>query len=267
MKIMFLGTGSIIPEPRLNGGVARSYTGILVKVGDEYLLFDVGPGVLQKMIERGYDITQKPDRLFITHYHMDHNADYAPLVKARCFIPKTGAVGVGKNLRVYGPTRLKEFSKNVFEDTERWSYMGRDLRYKKVVTLKEVDSGLVEETENWKVTCIPVEHYDGVAFRLDAGGKSFVYSGDMAYDENISKIGKGADLVAIECSYPDRETLKGKHLCPEDIAKLAEKGNFKRIVLTHMYPQCNGREKEMIAKIGKPGRKTVAAFDGMEIEI
>ena len=29
------------------------------------------------------------------------------------------------------------------------------------------------------------------------------------------------------------------------VAKLAKMGQFKTIVLTHMYPICNGREKEL----------------------
>jgi len=41
MKITFLGTGSIIPNPNQNK--KRSYSSILVEIENDKLLFDIGP--------------------------------------------------------------------------------------------------------------------------------------------------------------------------------------------------------------------------------
>ncbi len=246
MKITFLGTGSIIPSPKSGKKPVRSYSAIFVEVGQDTLLFDIGPGTLTKMQQIGIDTRYHPRHLFITHYHIDHCQDYIGLVKGRRFDPKTGKVTVGAPLKVYGPVDLKEWNNDIFQKTKRWGYMSGNPSYGKVVHLKEVHSGLIEETSAWKVSCIPVEHYDGVAFRLDSGGKSFVYSGDMVYDENIAKLGSDADIAAIECSFSSHETLLGKHLCPEDVGKLASMGRFKKTILTHLYPQCEGREKDMV---------------------
>ena len=56
-----------------------------------------------------------------------------------------------------------------------------------------------------------VDHGNGIAFRVDANKKSFIYSGDMAYDENICSLGKNADLVTIECFFPDKKSLYGRN--------------------------------------------------------
>jgi len=123
--------------------------------------------------------------------------------------------------------------------------MNRELNYKKVSNLKEVKSGVVIEKKNWKVSCCPVTHAGGIAFRVDSNKKSFVYTGDMTYDERISVLGKKADMVAIECSFPNKRSLKGNHLEPTMVAKLAKIGQFKKVALTHMYPICYGKEKEI----------------------
>lgn len=268
MKITFVGTGSIIPNPKIKGKHLRSYSAVYVEIGKDTLLFDIGPGTLTKLQQMGIDTRIYPSHLFITHYHIDHCQDYISLVKGRCFNLKTGKVGKGRSLKVYGPPDLVSWSLDLFEKTKRWSYMKNALPAFDVLSLKETKSGLVEQTGSWKVSCLPVKHYDGVAFRLDAEGKSFVYSGDMVYDENLAILGKNADLVAIECSFPDRESLQGLHLCPEDIGKLAKLGNFKKVILTHMYPQCEGKEEEMIKNIESiSSAKTKASHDFLQIEL
>ncbi len=47
MKITFLGTSSIIPNPSQNK--KRSYSSILVEIENDKLLFDIGPGTLTKL--------------------------------------------------------------------------------------------------------------------------------------------------------------------------------------------------------------------------
>ncbi|MBI3619612.1 MBL fold metallo-hydrolase [Candidatus Roizmanbacteria bacterium] len=269
MKITFLGTGSIMPDPRKKGQAFRSYASLFIELKKETLLFDIGPGTLTKMQQMGHDTRLHPDYLFISHYHIDHCQDYIALLKSRLFDIKTGKIGKGKGISVYGPAHLREWSDDLFRKTERWRYMAGMLQVDKVLDMHEVATGRILEKKSWRVSCLPVRHYDGVAFRLDAEGKSFVYSGDMGYDENLSILGKNADLVAVECSFPDRRTLRGGlHLCPQDIAKLANLGRFKKVALTHMYPQCSGREQEMARYIEKNSPSTVIVTkDGRQIEL
>jgi len=244
MKITFLGTGSIIPNPHQSR--QKSYSAILIEIDNDKILFDIGPGTLTKLQLLGINTQLYPNYLFISHFHIDHCLDYIALVKSRNFNEITSHVGKGKLIHVFGPPGLKKWNKDIFQQVQKWSYMSKELSFKKITNCKEVKSGLVIKKKNWKVTCCPIDHYGGIAFRVDSNGKSFVYSGDMGYDERICTLGKNADLVAIECSFPNKRSLKGKHLEPGMIGKLAKLGNFKKIALVHMYPLNFGKEKETV---------------------
>ena len=260
MKITFLGTGSIIPIPKRSK--MQSYSSILVEIKNEKLLFDIGPGTLVKLQSLGFNTQKYPDYLFLTHYHLDHCIDYLPLVKGRWFDQKTGHVKRGKSLKVFGPSGLIKWNEDIFGKVKKWRYMAKQLNYKQVTSCREINSGLVIKKKNWKVTCCQVVHDGSVAFRLDSGRKSFVYSGDMAYDENICRLGKNADIVAIECSFPNKKILQGRHLEPHMIGKLAKIGKFKKVILTHLYPANLGKEKEIVNTIKKiSGSKVLLSYD------
>lgn len=264
MQITFYGTGSSTPTPHKP---LRSYSGFGVEIENDFLLFDIGPGTVTKMLQGGIDIMQKPTDLFISHFHLDHCLDYITLLKARGLQTKWN----GKQdtlLNVFGPVGLEKFSRNLFEGIDQWKYMSQELKVFELMKLKETMQGVVVETPLWKVTSSPIKHYDGVCYRLDAGGKSLVYSGDMGYDETIATLGKNADLAVLECSYPSKEENKGLHLCPEEIGELAKKGHFKHVVLTHMYPACEGREEEMVGKIKSiTNCEVTVAYDFLEMTL
>ncbi len=266
MQITFYGTGSCMPSPKSSNKPFRSYTGWYIEIGSDSLLFDIGGGVIHKMVSDGLDILKKPTHLFISHFHPDHCSDLIALMQGRGV---ANAWGEKINpLFVGGPAGLKQFSKEIFENVVKWRSFVEELDIYRLLDLKETMEGTVFETSDWKVTCCPIDHFDGVCYRLESNGKSIVYSGDMVYDERIIELGKGADIAIMECSAPDRAALKGKHLCPEDIGKLAKIGKFKKVVLTHMYPACEGREEEMVAKIKESsGCEVVVAEDLLKLEI
>jgi len=93
MIIKFLGSGSIIPNPFASK--KHSYSAILLEIGADKLLFDIGPGTLTKMQILGINTQLYPNYLFITHYHIDHCLDYIALVKSRLFNQQSCKVGKG----------------------------------------------------------------------------------------------------------------------------------------------------------------------------
>jgi len=129
--------------------------------------------------------------------------------------------------------------------------MMKELLASRFVELHEIDEKEVVQRGAWKIVSLDVPHQNGLAYRLEVKGKIFVYSGDMGYVSAFADFSKGADVVAIECSYPDKKSVRGTHLCPEDVGKIAKIGMWKRIVLTHLYPVCEGKENDMIATLQK----------------
>src|SRR3990167_8044701 len=77
MKIVLLGTGTGIPDPR----TPRGYAGVYVKAGREHLVLDAGPGTLKQLMRIGVSYLDL-DRLFLTHFHPDHCLDLVSILFA-----------------------------------------------------------------------------------------------------------------------------------------------------------------------------------------
>lgn len=81
-----------------------------------------------------------------------------------------------------------------------------------------------------------------IGYRLEfSSGKVLVYSGDTDYCENIVELAKGADVLILECSFPDDLRVEG-HLVPSLCAKIAKESGCKVLALSHFYPQWEGRD-------------------------
>lgn len=217
------------------------------------------------MLSNKIDILKEPTHLFISHFHPDHCSDVIALMQGRGVAHRNW--GNIEPLFIGGPQGLKQFFREIFGNVTKWkSFI--EFEVPKLMDLHEVKEGQVCKTKDWSVYASPIKHFDGVCYKLEVGGKTIIYSGDMAYDERISKFGKNADVAILECSYPDKKSLKGKHLTPEDIGKLAKLGNFKKVALTHMYPECEGREDEMVKKIKQVADTNVlVAYDNLQLSL
>ena len=251
LKLTKLWSGVAIPNKK------RRFPGYLIEIGKEKLLFDCGAGTVNTLTQLWIDVNEIKF-LFLTHYHIDHVCEYPTFVKAR--------VRSRNELKVYGPSGLEKITNVFFK--EMFRYMSEDLDCFQYLRIHEVKEGLVEKTDKWKVSCIPVKHFDGVAYRLESDNKSILYSGDSTADKKLTTLGKDCDLAILECSFPDKKSLKGLHMSSDDIGKIANEANFKKVVLTHFYPESIGREKEIIANVKKQfDGEVLVAEDFMTIEI
>jgi len=112
----------------------------------------------------------------------------------------------------------------------------------------------------------PVYHSPGsIAYRIERGGKSVVFTGDTDYGAGLIGFSEGADLIVADSSYLQRDKIKG-HMTPGECGRLASKAGVKRLLLSHIYPV--GDEEEFL-------REAMGVFDGevdiardlMEIEV
>jgi phosphoribosyl 1,2-cyclic phosphodiesterase len=120
--------------------------------------------------------------------------------------------------------------------------------------------GLVAETFSTPHT------RESLAIRLnDKAGTSLVYTSDTGYSEELATFARGADLLIMKCSFW-RHTPTPKHLELEEAIRLAQLAEPCRLILTHLYPEWDGVDLETKAGEVWPG-KTIAAFDGLRVEI
>ncbi|MFH0867715.1 MAG: MBL fold metallo-hydrolase, partial [Candidatus Woesearchaeota archaeon] len=83
------------------------------------------------------------------------------------------------------------------------------------------------------------------------------------YCNEIIETSKNADLLILECSFPDKEE---DHLTPSLCGKIATKAKVKKLVLTHFYPECDKVDvKKQCSK--EYNGKIIVAKDFMGIKV
>ncbi|NCF29046.1 MAG: MBL fold metallo-hydrolase [Gammaproteobacteria bacterium] len=252
MEIQLLGTGT--PTPSLK----RMSSGYLVRVANDVILFDHGPGAYHRMLEAGVAATDVT-HVFFSHLHYDHCLDYGRLLITHW---DQGAGSVPE-LKVYGPpfiTRMTELliaedgvlgpdieartahplSQVIFE--ARGGHLPRE-RPRPVVT--ELLSGDVAEGDGWRVTARSVRHVqphlDCYGYRLECADGVFVYSGDSGPCKAMEELARGCDVLVHMCHY-----LSGTELGKEfaegcmghlELAALGRDASVKNLVLSHLTEQ------------------------------
>ena len=250
MELYVLGSGTCIPT------VERGPSGLALALGSHLIFFDGGGGSLRQMVRLGLDYRQV-DFLCLTHFHPDHVSDFVPFLFAMNY---TVDFTRSLPLRIIGPHGLKTFFEQLRAIFGHWI---EAQTYP--VFFDEVKESCMKFA-GFELETLPMLHSDSsIGFRVEAEGKSLVYSGDTDYCENIVRLGGNADLLILECSFPDERKTKG-HLTPSLAGRIARENSCKKLLLTHFYPVFQGYD------IVKECRKEFSgeillAEDGMKINI
>lgn len=222
MEIIILGSGTGVPS------LKRGAPGLVIRIGREILLFDSGPGTLNRLLKVGIDY-KRLDYIFYTHFHPDHFAELVPFL----FACKYHSSPRKKPLIIIGPKGIGNLYFNLLEVYGEWI---TPVKY--TVEIKEIN---VEPFigKGWRIYSKPLRHTDpSIGYRIEKDNKSIVYSGDTDYCPEIVELAKNSDLFILECSFPERYRVKG-HLTPRLAGKIGRESGCKRLVLTHIYPICD----------------------------
>jgi len=234
-EVILLGTGVTIPSKD------RNAPGVLVTLDDAtLLLFDCGNGILRQIAKAGIDFS-KIDNIFITHLHLDHTSDLGILVKANWL------QGRKKNiLKVYGPQGTKQMCDFFFSKT--YPYL------EDVIPLEvtDVTPGTVLKNEHYRISCFPLTHgVSSLAYKVETEENMMVICGDtFSPVKGLATFAQNADLLIHEVSFPDDYNYEKKdHTKPAPLGKEAEEAEVKTLGVTHMYPACEGKEKQIVKSI------------------
>jgi ribonuclease Z len=242
-RVTLLGTGDPIPR------IDRFGPATLVQVGGQELLFDVGRGASQRLVQMGLALSQL-DGIFLTHFHSDHVNGLPDLWMTGWIPPPFGRRT--ENFEVWGPVGTEAMLKNLekaFELNTEIRIPDELLPREGIITkAHEFDeNGVVYAKDGVKVTAFAVDHGEHIkpayGYRIDYQGRSVVISGDTRYDENLIKAAKGADLVIHEVALASEELLASSeqfrrivahHTTPEEAGIVFTKINPKLAVYTHL---------------------------------
>jgi len=223
MEAIILGSGTGVPSLR------RGSPGLALTLEQETLLFDIGSGTLLRLLRAGIN-PYALRYVLLTHFHTDHSADLAPLLFALSATP--GHLRT-EPLHLVGPKGAKAFMVRLLD-----LYPSCVPKFFKLEVL-EAGEATVNLDRRFKVWARPVAHSGAaVGYRVEAEGKVFAYSGDTGPCKGILELGQQADLLALECSFPDDQGMEG-HLTPSLAGEIAREARAKRLVLTHLYPACD----------------------------
>lgn len=232
MDLIILGSGTSIPM------IDRASPSLALIVDNRPILFDMGPGTVRQLTKAGLDF-EKIEQIFITHFHPDHTADLIHFL----FASRNPSILKRRNpFVITGPEGLKELVHSLQVSYHDWLTLPSE-----IMDIEEISIGKITQRkyDGFRIITCPTNHTPhSIAYRVEThSGKTFVYSGDTGYCDDIVRLAEKADLLVLECAFPDGNEVEG-HLTPSLAGKIATLANVKKLILTHFYPECLGTNIE-----------------------
>jgi ribonuclease BN (tRNA processing enzyme) len=252
MELGILGSGTAIPH------VSRGASGYaLFAPGGEVLLLECGPGSTRRWPAMGITF----DRVIgiaVTHHHVDHCADLAPVMFGRNVIepPSRGALTllgpVGHHALIDGLERLYGAS------------VGDPSGCREIVEMRDGDRRAIGPFE---IEAREVHHVEGaLGLKIRCGDRILAFSGDSGICPELIELCRGADLALLECSYPAARSTS-RHLNTRTVAEVACAAEVARVVLTHFYPTCDAIDVGAEVRAAGYEGALILAEDGARIAL
>lgn len=254
----------------------RSEPANAIVIGDAVYLFDIGAGAQRQLAAAGIN-PRRVRGVFLSHLHIDHTADLAPFLLNRWVLndfralPVIGPRGTRQTIagivQMAGPIALAPVTiGGPTKPPFARSIKGQEL------PASMARPSLVYADENIRVLAVANAHYNyakgtapdrfsrSYSYRIEAGGKSYVYTGDTGPSLSLADLARGADVLVSEVidmaaigetlkrsgTVPDAMLpamlahMEHDHLTPSEIGKLAKAAGVKQVVLTHLVPGNDG---------------------------
>ncbi len=279
LELIVLGSGG----PGATGRAGSSHA-VLVD-GVPRMLVDAGPGSFARLGEAKLALG-KLDLILLTHLHADHAGELPGLVKAR-------AVSSGRpiTLKIYGPAGQKarqrddadfpstrRFVELLFGRQGAFGYL-RDFSAPLTFQVTDIATGTKQprvllDEDGLRITAIAGHHRDAPAiiYRVDHGGKSITFSGDIdpAGHAALRRIAADTSLLLVNSVVldpPDSPpVLYTLHTAPTQTGEIAADVRAGQLLLAHLSPAVEARRDAVQAAIRQRFAGSVTwAEDGMRL--
>jgi len=254
VRVRILGAGTLVPDDEHRSACHLVQGGARDDAPEWELLLDCGFGAVHGFSRFGID-PRRLTHLALSHFHLDHVGDLAPLLFTYAHAPPAprttpftlvGPPGLGNHLeglaRLYGGfITAPSFPLEVVE--------------------LPLEGGWEDPLGRFALRCAPTHHTpEAVAWRVEAASGSVVgYTGDTGPREEVGAFLAESDLLIAECAFNDPSPWDG-HLSPVGVARLAREARPGLTVLTHRYPDVDGTDlPRQLRKAGWEGRVAVAS--------
>ena len=234
LSVTVLGCSGTYP------GADGACSGYLVRSPGASVVVDLGAGTLANL--QHHLAIGDIDALVLSHSHPDHWLDVPLLRNAMRYV-----LGV-EGLDVYGTAETLALAVTLLGD------LAPTLRWQIIKETSTVEVG--DQVVRFSRTDHPVET---LAVRVDADGRSLLYSADTGAGWDPGAVGAGVDLFVCEASLdPEHEGLV-QHLSARQAGDLARNMGADRLLLTHVVPGVDARDQLEAAKQAFGGPVELAA--------
>lgn len=245
VNVTILGAGDAFASK------GRFQAGYVINAGGTGILMDAGPTLLASMKRAGIapgDI----DVVLVSHLHGDHFCGLPFLILEYMY-----ETPLRHRLTLAGPPHLEERTWELF----RIMYPESDFSQ----IARQFDFVELEPERTQSVAGLPIRSIRtphtvkdiSLAFRVEVGGKTIVFSGDTGWTDKLVDLSADSDLFLCECTYFDQPGLDF-HISYAQFITQRHRFNTRRLVLTHLGREVLEREREIDLEM---------AADGMFIEV
>lgn len=245
MKLTFVGTSDAF------GAGGRRQAGIFLETAAGGLLLDCAPTTGTGLAALGL-ARDAVDAIAISHFHADHFAGIPQFLLAAIYEDRRR-----HPLAIAGP-RGAETRVRAAADAVGYSLAGRELpfplRFIEIGAGREIDLGVA------RLSAFPVSHDPESCphgLRVEADGRTLVYSGDTGWFDGLPARAQGADLFVCECTFHG-PSPSAEHLSYRALAERRDAFECERLLLTHLGTDMSQRRGTLDFE---------TADDGLSIEL
>lgn len=300
LEVIFLGTAASVPT------VDRALPSVVVKRGNEILMFDCGEGAQRQMIKARVGFHKKM-KILVSHMHGDHVLGLPGVLQTMSLLDRS------RELEVYGPVGIKAFVRAIQRTVQfvltfpleiheikregvicdEEEYIVKNARTSHVIP--SIGYALIEKPRpgrfdagKAKTLGVPegplwsmlqhgekVEAPNGKMTSPDQvvgasrPGRKIAYSGDTRPTDRLVRLAQNADLLIHEATLSDELLERAEedgHSTPSQAAEIAKKARVKRLVLTHVSSRYKTTE-ELLQQAKKIFPNVEVATDFMKLEL
>jgi ribonuclease BN (tRNA processing enzyme) len=249
-----LGSGGPIANPtRVSAGYVLSID------GKPRLLVDAGGGSFERIGRSGLDISSL-EQILLTHLHIDHTSDLPAVIMHLYMGDRKKPIAItgptGRHGNAAAPENaspqpgVREFVRRLFGRRGAWRYMNTFEGFG--ITVRDtpsdtsdlaiyripVDRALEDLDVSIYAVAVPHGMMPSVAFRIDCGTESVVFSGDISVSTaSFIALAKNCSMLVHDFALPEGDVPNGKlHAKPSAVGYTAQQSGAKRLLLSHLMP-------------------------------
>ena len=231
--ISYLGTGS-------GGSTLRDHTAMVLDCpSGERILLDAASG--NSVLRNGERLGISPtdyDHCLLSHSHPDH-CEGLPHIEMQ----RSRRNPEERPMQVYGSERAMADIATLMAYPQRGLTVAADGVRRRdgrlVFELRPAEPGeWVQLTPGVRAKCAPVDHIGGaMAWRVESGGQSIVFSGDTRWCPSLAELAEGATLLIHEALCVEAERSRAEetaHSTAAEAARIAQLAGVGALTLTHI---------------------------------